>query len=57
MAGHIATFIGGKGGVGKSIISTNFAYAYAQEARSKVLLLDFDQKAAGDLDIITGATF
>ena len=54
MAGYIATFIGGKGGVGKSVLSANFAYAYAQEARSKVLLLDFDQKAAGDLDIITG---
>ena len=54
MPGHIATFIGGKGGVGKSILAVNFAYAYAQEARSKVLLLDFDQKAAGDLDIIMG---
>ena len=54
MPGYIATFIGGKGGVGKSILAANFAYAYSQEARSKVLLLDFDQKAAGDLDIITG---
>ena len=54
MAGYISTFIGGKGGVGKSILAANFAYAYAEEARSKVLLLDFDQKAAGDLDIITG---
>ncbi|MCY4643005.1 MAG: ATPase, T2SS/T4P/T4SS family [Bacteriovoracales bacterium] len=54
MAGYIATFIGGKGGVGKSILAANFAYAHAQESRSKVLLLDFDQKAAGDLDIITG---
>ena len=54
MAGYIATFIGGKGGVGKSMVAANFAYAYAEEARSKVLLLDFDQKAAGDLDIITG---
>ena len=54
MPGYIATFIGGKGGVGKSVLSANFAYTYAQEARCKVLLLDFDQKAAGDLDIITG---
>ena len=54
MAGHIVTFIGGKGGVGKSMLAANFAYAHAQEARAKVLLLDFDQKAAGDLDIITG---
>ena len=54
MPGYVATFIGGKGGVGKSVLAANFAYAYAQESRAKVLLLDFDQKAAGDLDIITG---
>ena len=54
MPGYVSTFIGGKGGVGKSTLAANFAYTYAQEARAKVLLLDFDQKAAGDLDIITG---
>ena len=54
MAGYISTFIGGKGGVGKSTLAVNFAYAYAQESRGKVLLLDFDQNSAGDLDLITG---
>lgn len=54
MAGYIATFIGGKGGVGKSVLAANMAYSYARESRGKVLLLDFDQASAGDLDIITG---
>ena len=54
MAGYIVTFIGGKGGVGKSQVAANFAFAYAQETRQKVLLLDFDQKASGDQNFITG---
>lgn len=54
MAGHIITVIGGKGGVGKSQVAANLAFSYAQEARSKVLLLDFDQKAGGDQNFITG---
>ena len=54
MAGFVVTFIGGKGGVGKSQVATNFAFAFAAESRSKVLLLDFDQVASGDLNLITG---
>lgn len=54
MAGHIITVIGGKGGVGKSQVAANLSYAYAAESRSKVLLLDFDQKASGDQNYITG---
>jgi pilus assembly protein CpaF len=54
MAGYIITLIGGKGGVGKSQIAANLAFAWAQESRQKVLLLDFDQKACGDQSIITG---
>ena len=54
MAGYIITIIGGKGGVGKSLLSANLAYAYAAEGRQKVLLMDFDKKACGDLDIVTG---
>lgn len=54
MAGHIITVIGGKGGVGKSMFAANLAFAYAQEARCKTLLLDFDVKASGDQNIIMG---
>jgi hypothetical protein len=54
MAGHIVSIIGGKGGVGKSQLAANLAIAWATEIRQKVLLLDFDQKACGDQNIITG---
>jgi septum site-determining protein MinD len=54
MAGHIISVIGGKGGVGKSLVAANLAFAYSMEARQKSLLLDFDQRALGDLNIITG---
>jgi pilus assembly protein CpaF len=54
MAGHIISIIGGKGGVGKSQVAANLAVAYAAETQSKVMLLDFDQKACGDLNIVTG---
>ena len=54
MAGHIITVIGGKGGVGKSQVAANLAFAYAAEIRNKVMLLDFDQKASGDQNFITG---
>lgn len=52
--GFIIAVLGGKGGVGKSQFAANLAFAYAAENRQKVLLLDFDQKAAGDQTLITG---
>jgi pilus assembly protein CpaF len=54
MAGYIISVIGGKGGVGKSQFAANLAYAYANEINNKVLLLDFDQRACGDQNLITG---
>lgn len=54
MPGHIISIIGGKGGVGKSQVAANLAFAYASEIRARTLLLDFDQKACGDQNIITG---
>lgn len=54
MAGHIISVIGGKGGVGKSQFAANLAFAFAAENRQKTLLLDFDQKASGDQNLITG---
>ncbi len=54
MAGYIIAVAGGKGGVGKSVFAANLAYAFAQEMRLNVLLLDFDGKAGGDQSFITG---
>ena len=54
MAGHIITIVGGKGGVGKSMVAANLAFSFAEESRQKTLLLDFDSKAAGDQNLITG---
>lgn len=54
MAGHIICFIGGKGGVGKSQVAANLAFAYAIDNKKKCLLLDFDIKSAGDQNFITG---
>ena len=53
MAGHIITILGGKGGVGKSMVAANLAFSFAAETRQKTLLLDFDAKAAGDQNLIT----
>ena len=46
--------MGGKGGVGKSVFAANLAFAYALETRQRILLLDFDQRACGDQNLITG---
>ena len=54
VAGHIISVIGGKGGLGKSQVAANLAFAYASEGKIKTMLLDFDQKASGDQDFITG---
>jgi len=53
-SGYIICILGGKGGVGKSMVAANLAFAYSTEARCKTLLLDFDQKASGDQNLITG---
>jgi pilus assembly protein CpaF len=54
MSGHIICVTGGKGGVGKSQLAANLAFGFAIEARMKTLLLDFDIKASGDQNFITG---
>ena len=52
--GYTICVLGAKGGVGKSQIAANLAFAYATLSRTKVMLLDFDIKASGDQNLITG---
>ncbi|MCB9094546.1 MAG: Flp pilus assembly complex ATPase component TadA [Halobacteriovoraceae bacterium] len=54
MAGHIVTVLGAKGGVGKSVLAGNLAFAFSLENRQKTLLLDFDVHSYGDQSVITG---
>lgn len=45
---------GGKGGVGKSVFSANFALALMLELKSQVLLIDADARSCGDQNVILG---
>lgn len=54
MAGYIIGFVGSKGGVGKSMLSANFAFASALETKQRIALVDFDHRAGGDQNLITG---
>ena len=54
MSGYIIAIMGGKGGQGKSQFAANLAFTWTAEAKAKVLLMDFDQRASGDLNLITG---
>ena len=51
MPGYVMTIIGGKGGVGKSQVAANLAFAYAAANKQKTLFLDFDA-SAGDQNVI-----
>ena len=46
--------IGGKGGVGKSVFTANFAVALMNELRTQVLLIDGDSKTIGDQNFLLG---
>lgn len=45
---------GGKGGVGKSVFSANFAIALMLELKTPVLLIDADARSCGDQNVILG---
>lgn len=51
---HLIGVIGGKGGVGKSVFAANLACAFLQEMRVPTLLIDLDNKSAGDQNVILG---
>lgn len=48
---HVMSFFSSKGGVGKSVIATNIAYALSKITKEKVALLDFDLQF-GDIGMI-----
>lgn len=49
---QLISILGGKGGVGKSVVATNLAASIAIDTKTPVLLVDVDQKSAGDLGVI-----
>ncbi|MCS6838700.1 MAG: ATPase, T2SS/T4P/T4SS family [Bdellovibrionaceae bacterium] len=51
---HIISVLGGKGGVGKSHFAVNLAWAFAMELKKPALILDADQKSAGDINVLLG---
>ena len=51
---HLIAVAGGKGGVGKSVLSANLAFAIQKEMRTPVLLMDLDSKSCGDQSVIIG---
>ncbi len=51
---HVIAVAGGKGGVGKSVLSANLALAIQKEMRTPVLLVDLDAKSCGDHSVIIG---
>jgi len=53
-ASHVIAVVGGKGGVGKSTFAMNYAIATAIDTKGKVLLIDMDPKACGDIGMMLG---
>ena len=51
---HLISVVSGKGGVGKSVFSTNLAMTLAQMHKASVLLMDLDSSTCGDLNILMG---
>lgn len=51
---HVIALTGGKGGVGKSVLTANLALACQKEFKLPVLLIDLDQKSCGDQNVILG---
>lgn len=54
VSSHIIAILGGKGGMGKSTFAVNYAIATAVDTKAKVMLLDLDPKACGDLGMLLG---
>ncbi len=51
---HLIAVTGGKGGVGKSVLAANLAFALQKEMKTPALLIDLDEKSCGDQSVIIG---
>ena len=51
---HLIAVAGGKGGVGKSVLSANLALTLQKEMKTPVLLIDLDAQSCGDQSVILG---
>ncbi|MCX6112051.1 MAG: P-loop NTPase, partial [Proteobacteria bacterium] len=51
---YLIAVLGGKGGVGKSLISTNLARSFLRDTKRPVLLIDADPDTCGDQGIMLG---
>jgi pilus assembly protein CpaF len=51
---HVIAVLGGKGGVGKTTFAVNYAISTAVDSKAKVMLLDMDPKACGDVSMLLG---
>ncbi len=54
-ASHVIAILGGKGGVGKSTFAVNYAISTQIDTKGRVMLVDMDPKACGDLGMLLGA--
>lgn len=52
--GHIIAVVGGKGGVGKSVFTSNLAVSYLQNFKQRPLIVDLDLMSLGDQNFILG---
>ncbi len=51
---YLVAVVGGKGGVGKSLIATNLALSFMLDTKKQVLLIDADPDTCGDDGVILG---
>jgi pilus assembly protein CpaF len=51
---YVIAVLGGKGGVGKSLVATNLAISFLLDTKRPVLLMDADPDTCGDQGIILG---
>ena len=51
---HLIAIVGGKGGVGKSVVAANLAVTITKDLHKKCLLVDADALSCGDQNVILG---